>query len=255
MSTIPKPPDLTEAPFTEKIAPHQAAYDDWKATPDDTRKLDAVIKQLNPTINGVLRSLGNDGDAALTLKAKVLTSRAIRTYDPQYGAALPTWVARQLQPLRRYKRTALMPVRVPERMQLEAVTIMQAENEFREKHDRDPDMVELSDAVKMPAARIADIRRTFRRVASASSFGENSAQDQPSTDFSDEALEYIYPNADLIDKRIIEMKTGYGGSFEPMAPHVIAQRLNLTPVQLSRRSAKLGQQIEEIRSALQKITQ
>jgi hypothetical protein len=49
------------------------------------------------------------------------------------------------------------------------------------------------------------------------------------------------------------MKTGDGGAHEPMLPHEIARKLNLSPVQLSRRSAKLATKLEELRTALQTV--
>lgn len=233
---------------TKLPAPHEEAFAAWQADPTP-EKLDTVVKHLGPTIQGALRGMGSHDDPVMELKAKVLTSRAVRSYDPKFGAALPTWVARQMQPLRRFKRTALAPVRIPERIQMDALHVMQSEQEFRDKHQRDPDAEELADQARLSIDRIAKIKRTFRRVASQEAFGEG-APTAPPTDFSDESLSYVYHDADKIDRRIIEMKTGYGGNFEPMPPHEIARQLNLSPVQLSRRSARLGARLEEIRNAL-----
>ncbi len=248
MATIPTNTNI------EKIPPHRAAYDLWnqKQTPEN---LAGVVTHLQPTIDGVLRSISTDQDRALRGKARVLAARAVKTYDPRYGAALPTWVSQQLQPLKRFKRTSLMPVRVPERIQLDALSLMQAEQEFKEKHDREPDVEELADFAKMPIRRIQAIKQTFRRVAPASAFGENpSMPEAQQTDHSDEALEYVYRDADRIDRRIIEMKTGYGGNFDPMEPSAIALRLQLSPVQLSRRSARMAAKLQELREAITQVS-
>ena len=74
----------------------------------------------------------------------------------------------------------------------------------------------------------------------------------PAGGYSGEAMDYVYRDADYIDRKIMEMKTGYGGG-EALPPSVVAQRLNLTPTQLSRRSAKLALQIREIEDALQDV--
>lgn len=211
---------------------------------------------MQPTIDGVLRSMGSDADDTMRLKAKVLAARAIRTYQPERGAGVHTWVSQQLQPLRRFKRTALQPVRVPERMQLEAFHIMQGEAEFRDKFNREPDLDELADYTKIPPRRIEGIRRGFRKVVAQGAFGEAASMpEMVQTDYSDEALDYLYRDADRIDRKIIEMKTGYGGAFEPMQPQDIAIRLNLSPVQLSRRSARLATQLDTLRNAIQSVTQ
>jgi len=231
-----------------------AAHAAWMADASPTN-LSATVKHLEPTIQGVLRSMNAAQDPALTLQARILTSRAVKSYDPTYGAALPTWVSQQLQPLRRFRRMNLAhPVHVPEKIQLDAFHLMQSENELRDSLGRDPDVEELADHSKLPVHRIAGIRKSFRRMASQSSFGENAAMPSDTqSDHSDEALHYVHHESDLIDRKILEMKTGYGGAHEPMPPHEIARKLNLSPVQLSRRSAKLATKLEELRTALQTV--
>lgn len=243
-----------EDDFQERLPPHAAAYQEWSNDPENSDKLHSVVKSLQPTISGVLRSIGSDQDPAVQLKAKILAGRAVKTYSPTGGAALHTWVARQLQPLRRYKRTTLTPVHVPERMQLDAVTIMHAENEFRDKHGREPSLTELSDQANMPIRRISDIKKTFRPVAAQSSFGESAPGGAVESDYSEEAMHYIYPTLERLDQKIIEMKTGFGGNYDAMPPNEVARRLNISPVQLTRRSARISAKVSEIRDALQKTT-
>ena len=235
--------------------PHLKAYDEYLKTPDKAN-LSRVVDSLSPTINGVLRSLGSDSDPAVQVKAKVLAAKAIKTYSPDYGAALHTWVSQQLQPLRRFKRTELNPVKVPEGIQLDALHLMQKENEFIEQNNREPDLEELADYSKFPVSRIQKIRTTFKPVAAQGAFGESMTSSmQPQTDFSDESLSYVYKDSDKIDRQIIEMRTGYGGKYTPMQPKEIATQLNLSPVQLARRSAKLAMRVNEIRDSLTEITE
>lgn len=88
-------------------------------------------------------------------------------------------------------------------------------------------------------------------MPSQGAIGEGFVQSE--TDFGAEALDYAYKDADRIDRKIIEMKTGYGGKYEPMPPNVIARDLGLTPSQLTRRSIKLSLRIQEIEKNLQDI--
>lgn len=235
------------------VKPHEVAYQDYLKNPDQ-KSLAKVVDTLTPTVNGVLRSMGGGDDNALQVKAKVLAAKAIKTYSPDYGASLPTWVSQQLRPLNRFKRTTLTPVHVPEGIQLDALHLMQKENEFMEKNNREPDLEELADFSKLPVSRISHIRKTFRPVSTQGAYGESmTSSNQEQTDFSDESLEYAYKDADKIDRKIIEMRTGYGGKHTPMAPKDIAAQLNLTPVQLSRRSSKLAMRINEIRENLTQV--
>lgn len=222
----------------------------------DEDQLAAEVDKLNPTINHVLTSIGAGGDRQLKARARVMAAKAVRTFDPSQGAQLHTWVSRQLMPLRRMKRKSDTAAHVPEGIQLDAMTLMRAEQDFIDRHDREPDLIELADHSKLPVRRIEAIRKSFRPIPSESAF-LSEAQDlglpgTPTGSYSDEAMDYVYRDADYIDRKILEMKTGYGGG-EAIPPAEVARRLNLTPTQLSRRSAKLALQIQEIEEALQSV--
>lgn len=219
-------------------------------TPDN---LSTVVDHLAPVINYSISSMNAHSDQLIKNKAKIFAAHAVRTYKPEFGAALPTWVSGQLMQLKRFKREVNQPVRVPDRIQLDAFTLDRAEKDFVDKFNREPDVEELSDHSKMPVTRITKVRRTFRQMPSQAAIGEG--QSQSYTDFGNEALEYIYKDADKIDRKIIEMKLGYGGKYDPMEPKLIAQQLSLTPSQLTRRSAKLSLRIQEIEKTLNDVQQ
>lgn len=217
-------------------------------TPD---RLNDVVDNLSPVINYSLSSINAGADNLIKNKAKIFAADAIKKFNPNAGAALPTWVSGQLMQLKRFKREVNQPVKVPERVQLDAYTLSRAEQEFFDKHDREPDVEELSDYSKIPRKRIEKIRRSFRAMPSQGAIGEGLTQSE--TDFGAEALDYVYKDADRVDRKIIEMKTGYGGRYESMAPNKISAMLGLTPSQLTRRSIKLSLKIQEIEKNLQDI--
>jgi hypothetical protein len=64
-------------------------------------------------------------------------------------------------------------------------------------------------------------------------------------------MDYIYDESDKVDRQIMEMKTGYGGKYEPMAPVDIARSLKLPPSQLSRRSARMAYKLQKYEQALE----
>lgn len=226
-------------------------YETWKIdpTPGNLRN---VVDGLQPAIDYSLRSINAGDDRLMRSRARALTAKAVQSYDPSYGAALPTWTSQQLMPLRRIRREVQQPVKVPERTQLDAMSLMRAENEFMEKFNREPDVEELADWSKIPRKRIEKIRRQYRRMPSQEALGDSIVQTE--TDYTGEALDYIYRDADQIDRQIIEMKTGYGGKYDPAEPKDIALKLKLTPSQLSRRSARLAMQIQEVEDSLRQAT-
>ena len=241
MATVPTEPAAPEVPTDSILSPEDVA---------------AKVKELNPTIDHVLASIGAAGDKQLKSRARVLAARAVQSFDPSQGAQINTWLSRQLMPLRRMKRKSDTAAHVPEGIQLDAMTLMRAEQDFLDRYEREPDLIELADHSKLPVKRIEAIRKTFRPIPSEGAF-TSETQDlglpgTPVGSYSDEAMEYVYRDADYIDRKILEMKTGYGGA-QVMSPKDVARRLNLTPTQLSRRSAKLALNIQEIESALQEV--
>jgi hypothetical protein len=210
--------------------------------------LNAVVDSLKPTIGHALSSVGGQDDPALKIHARTMAANAVKKYKPDTGASLSTWTTNQLQQLRRLRREVQSPVHVPERAQLDAVKLHQAEQRFHDEHNRVPTVGELADYTSMPTSRIEKVRRSFRRTPTEDTLG--SAIPAQGADYSPEAMSYVYHDSDHVDRRIIELKTGYGGETQ-MEPQDIGVLLKLTPSQLSRRSARISLRVQELEEALQ----
>ena len=232
-----------------QASPIDSLFTDYQTDPQP-EKLHAVVKALRPTIDYALTSLQAGDDPVMRSKAQVLAAHAVKRYSPLHGATLPTWVSQQLLPLRRARRQTQSVIRVPERIQLDAYSLAKAEKEFVDKFDREPDVTELADFSNLSPKRIASIRKTMKRTPSETAIGEGTPPTE--TDFTGEALDYIMHDASHIDRRILEMKTGYGGT-EIAPPWKIAQELGLSPTQLTRQSQKLQYKIQKIERQLHKI--
>lgn len=224
-------------------------YEHWKAdpTPDN---LATVVDTLKPLIGYQLANLGAHDDPILKNKARVVAAQAIKKYDPASGASLPTWVSSQMQQLRRFRRQAHAVLKVPERIQMDAWHLAQKEKEFIDTYDREPDLLELADFSHLPARRIAKIRKFSHATPSEAALPDQPGDD---TDFTGESIDYIYRDADHIDRRILEMKTGYGGH-PPLPPAQIAQKLRISPAQVSRRAKRLTFKINQMEQAMRELS-
>lgn len=227
-----------------------ALWNEWKNDPSPPR-LRSVVEALKPSIDVALYGVGGNNDPYLQSKARTLAARAVQSYDPTSGAQLPTWTMQHLQRLSRLKRQSATPARIPERIQLDNYTLEQASQRFQDEHDREPDTRELADLTKLPVSRIAHIRKTVKAMPSE---GLYTAADVPIVtesvpDFMSEAVDIVYDDLDHVDRQILEMKTGYGGH-STYAPAEVAQRLKLTPSQLSRRSQRLSYLIQKAEADL-----
>lgn len=219
-------------------------------TPD---RLTPVVKALEPSINYAVSSIGAGDDKLVRHKARIIAGMAVERYSPEHGANLKTWVGNQLMQVRRFRRETQQPIKIPERTQLDAYTLHKSEQKFIDQYDREPDVKELADFSKLPVKRIEKIRRSQRVMPSETVVNAIGGTEHSAPDTALEALEYIYDESDKQDRSIIEMKTGFGGKYEPMQPKDIAFKLGMTPSQLSRRSARLSYKLQQYESALDKV--
>lgn len=243
-----------------KLSPNES-YSRWQST-KDPNDFNMVLKSLKPTIEYSLSTYQAKGDPYIESKAKLITAKAVRDFDPEYKVSLPTYVNSQLRKLTRVVRESRSPIKVPERLIYEAADLKEAEQEFIEKYGRDPDVQELSDFAKIPIDRIEYIRnKAIKQVSEGQYFAgetddgsesktsvEDVAQDMPNT--VREALTYTHANADHRERKILEWSTGFGGA-PILKPADIAKKLNISQSQVSRITAKLAVDVESNLKAIE----
>lgn len=244
------PDTVTDDPAEYRGSGHvSAAFTKWQNTRDPS-DLHGVVKALDPMISYRVAAYGGADNPKMLHQAKLIAADAIRRYDPASGAKLASWVQTNLQGLNRYRRESQGPVKVPERAQLDAWHIERTSREFLDEHGREPDVKELADATKLSLKRISDVRKATRPVGSEAQ--AMSAPINSSVDFLGEAMEYLYDDLDYRDRRIIELTTGYGGS-EVLPKNVVAQRLGISPSQVTRRSEEIARRLEALENDLQEV--
>lgn len=232
------------------------AYAQWQVD-RSPQSLARVVKDYEPMIRGTLSNIGAGQDPQLYSRARVLTAKAVETYNPEYGASLPTWVSRQLMPLRRMKRETQSSIRIPEGIQLDAYKLSRAQEEYMDEHDREPDLLELSDRTGLSVQRIKKVREKNVSVPSDAAISGvggdddkafNPAHSEP--DWTTEASDYVYHEVDYLDRKIMEHLMGYAGS-EVMQGKDLADQLGISASQVSRRAARLAYKINEYRRILE----
>jgi DNA-directed RNA polymerase specialized sigma subunit len=228
-------------------------YELYKLNPTQ-QNLAAVTQHLRPTIESVIASLGDAGNPHLRSRANVVAAKAIKSYNPEAGASLATWVSSQLRQLARDARKSNNVLSIPEGVQLDSYALYRAEREFMEEHDREPTLKELADLTHLSQKRIVNIRKKVKAVvADGATVGEDGTElaQGSETDYSQEAMDYIYNDSDTTDQKLLEYLLGYGGE-TPLDNKTIQQKLKLTPVQLTRRKARLAMRFNTIIADLER---
>lgn len=251
---LPEDVDITPEEI-EVNTPKSTPYSTWQADPT-TDNLAAVLDSLRPTIAAAVASYGGAGNPQIMSKARVVAAKAIKNYNPAAGASLPTWVSNQLRQLTRDIRKSSNDLSVAEGIQLDGYRLFQAENEFQDENGREPTLTELADITHLSPRRIKNIRKKLKAVvmdAAATSEAGDALAATIETDYTKDALDYVYHEADTTDKKLIEYMTGYGGE-DVLDNKAIMAKLKLTPVQLSRRKARLSIRINNIVNDLEQVS-
>ena len=251
------PEQLESIPAEEEavavIKANQSPYDQWRYEPTQNN-LYNVVKSLQPTIQASLATM-KGMDPNIKAKARVVAAKAVQSYDPNSGASLPTWVSSQLRQLTRDVRKSNNVLSVPENAQLDAYHIYKTELELEDELGRAPTVQEVADRAGMSIKKISTVKGKIKAVATDAGFesDDGSSIVQNSTnDYSSEAMDYVYNESDLKDQQLLEHLVGYGGS-DIWDNKTIMEKLNLTPVQLSRRKMRLSQRIQSIMTDLETV--
>lgn len=225
-----------------KAASAEEAYKRWwlDRTPEN---LYSTVKALEPTISFKLASLGVSDNPQMRHQARLYATEAVKKFDPTSGASLHTWTQSQLQNMHRFKRENQGPVKIPDRAAIDAWTIEKATRDHIDEFGQEPDVKQLADRTNLSVKRIAAVRKATRPVAAASQMYDEGGPEL--VDYLGEALEYVYDEADALDRKIIEMTTGYGGT-TVMQKNQIAASLGISPSQVTRRADRIGQKIQEM---------
>jgi DNA-directed RNA polymerase specialized sigma subunit len=227
----------------------EAAYENWKKDPTPERMGD-FLEKAQPVISSALQSYGR-GNQALESRARILTAKAVKTYDSTKGTKLKTYLMTQLQPLNRISRDYSAATRVPERVSVDLYSVNQGGQEYFNQYGREASDKELADMTGLSMRRIAHVRKF-----SKSEMGESAMTDDegaimyPGTESPDPEkilLEYLHHDLDPVDQKILEWRSGLYGK-KQISNNEIARRVNLSPGAVSQRAAKIAARIAAVKA-------
>lgn len=225
-------------------------YDAWRTTPGPATT-GALLRRLQPTIDrGISTNARGDNGPTLRGSAKLLTLRALRTYDPA-RSKLAVHVSNHLQGLRRVARQQRNAVRLPERIALDQSRLMDAQAELTDQLGREPTLHELSDHARMSTRRIAKLRSWRPEMAEggllAAEEGSDDGAGSPAVRIDTSAViaRAVYDDLGPIDQKIMEWTLGLNGA-QQLPGSQIAARLGVSPGAVSQRRAAIQARMDEL---------
>ena len=210
-----------------------------------TRRSDVLKKLLDRLQPLIYREVAKWGStvppAALESKGRLLTVEALKSYNPNMGAAIGTHVTARLRKLSRYVYPHQNVARLPENKQLMFNTVTVATNSLEDTLGREPTVTELADELKWSSKKVSDFQRSFGRrelVESEGAFLETEDDTSTLTDF-------FYHGLPPDDQRLFEDITGFGGR-KPMSNTQLRRKYRLTQGQLSYKKRKFTEDVRQI---------
>ena len=224
------------------------SYRAWQIEPTPER-LGGILSALDPVLVQEIQNYPGP-KPVLHVKAKRLALDAVKSYDPNKGANLRTWVTNQLKPLSRFGQ-AMTAVRPPEVARRRAAEVNRVYEEMHDRMGRYPHDDELSDELGISPAQLARLRSISGAGVSESQFSDTATGDQrdmPALSHSvstDYAFDAVYMGLDPREKVIMDWKTGRHGK-ETLTNAEIAARLGVSPAFVSQVSSDIAKRVGRV---------
>lgn len=207
----------------------------------------SIIRASEQAISRSIQSYAPGSSPAVKSKAKILTARAIRSYDPDKGTKFQTYLHGQLRPLQR-EANSYHTVSTPEKIRFDLSKLNKLHNEFVDENGREPNDDELADFTNLSKKRIAHIRKYDRSLIGEASFegDEESASSLPAVKQPEDIWkDFVYSELSDKDKLIFDLRTGNNerGVREPVSK--IAKKLGVSASAVSQRLAKIADRMTE----------
>ena len=220
----------------------------WQKT-GNSADASRLYDYLGNTVSSAIQSYGK-GDKGLRVPAYRIAFDAIKSYDPTKGADLRTHVFTRLQRLNRVEAQRSQIVKIPEGVSKDYSVIGTAIRDFVDSHNREPNDDELSDITGLSRKRIDRILGRSTPISGTQSTTDIGGDTVLNKGISEDTyIEYLYASSDPIDKKIIELTSGFRGR-PVVSSKEAARQLRITAPAVSQRMIRLRKKMDELKSLL-----
>ena len=212
-----------------------------------------LLSSLKPLIRHQAQRFAGSGlpTIALELEGVRLASEAIDTYEPK-KSQLNTHVTNRLKKLSRFVTNYQNIGHIPEPRALMIGKYQSIFDNLEAEKGREPTQAELADSLHVSMAEVERLQTELRKDLSMTVdedtesggfyFYSSSAQTDPKLL---QALEFVYFDADPLDKKILEYTFGIGNT-QKLSAGQIEIKLKISGSELRQRKARLGAEIKNL---------
>ena len=220
-------------------------WEKWRKT-NNPNDLKLLMDRLKPLIDRETSKWSSTvARPALEAEAKMIVLDALKTYNPNRGAAIGTHVTSRLRKLSRSVYPQQNVIRLPENKQLLFNTYTISYNNLSDDLGRAPTVSELADNLAWTPKKVQDMQQSYGRrelVESEGAFLDADGADNM-------LVHFFYNDLAPQDKLLFEDITGYGGK-RVMNNAELMRKHRLTQGQLSHRKSKLTKKLQQIQAGM-----
>jgi len=237
---------------SELKATQKKEHELWKQWNENGRKkqdLEPLYSSFKPVISQEVRKWTRNEIPPSAIRAEVNQHfmNAVKSYDPNRGAQLNTWVQNNFRKTQRFIKTYQNLGHIPEGQQTLITPYKQAVSELTAKFGHEPDTESIASHMGEPARKIVQLQKELRRDLPVSRFEEEGMGGDPVTNLSPkefEAFNLIKYDLTPEEKTVYEYTFGVGGKAQ-LRPGEIAKAAKIHPSKVSRIRKKLKDKVQE----------
>ena len=209
-----------------------------------------LMTSFQPLIHSQVNKFRNSGlpPSVLGAEGQRLAFDALKSYNPNKGAALNTHIINNMRNIHRLVQQNQQVGKIPEARGMKMVTYKNVRSNLEDQISREPSVDEMADAMGWSLAETDRMEReihgelTTGKIEGAEFYGE--ANTRANKDI--ETMRYLYKELFGNDKVIFEHTFGYGG--KPILNNKdIAVKLHTNEMAITRAKRKLAQKAQTYR--------
>jgi len=219
-------------------------WEEWKKT-RSPQALDALYKSVDKVIGVNINKWATMRipQSALKVKAEKLALEAFEKYDPSRGASLATFVDRYLSKLYDYVLSNSQVMKVPIERLSNINRFHQAELDLREKYNRNPTDLEISEYLSIPLNEIKRFKQESFGILGEGPVERGFKTENINDATTQYALNIVYYDLDPDERKVYDYLYGKKKK-EVVSTGEIARRTGFTDSKVSRIKARIAKKLE-----------
>jgi len=234
-----------------KVTPEAKSYEldlwkQWKQNNEHPDYLRPLLQSFKPLISSVANSWASRADLppeAVHAEFKKQAVEAFRTYNPNMGAQLNTWVTRRMRKAQRWVSQYQDPLRIQENRYYQTGAWDNAKSLLDEQLGREPTTREMAEHLGWSEAEAGRMEMEKRRSTFSTGFeGYDQTSIMPSREA--EKLRLIRYDLGPEELQVFDYTVGNNGKPQ-LRPGEIAKKLGISPSKVTRIRASIAKKLGE----------